>query len=231
MTERPDPATSPEAGSAPEVQATAEVLAGLVSAAADGDEFAWAELVRRYTPLVLSVIRSHRLNRTDAADVHQTVWLRLVEHLGRVREPAALATWLATTTRRECYRLVRVGRRTQPFDPLDDVEASIGALLPPDLTAPDENLLRAERRQALRDGFGQLPARCRELLSLLVADPPTSYREIAERLGMPIGSIGPSQARCLRKLRNSPALAAFVGASSDAEGSGGDRDGAVAAGR
>ncbi|WP_234359140.1 RNA polymerase sigma factor [Plantactinospora sp. BC1] len=232
MTEQPDPATRPDAGPAPEVPTSDAILAGLVSAAANGDEFAWVELVRRYAPLVLSVIRAHGLNRTDAADVNQTVWLRLVEHLGRVREPAALATWLATTTRRECYRLVRVGRRTQPFDPLDEaVEATIGALLPPDLRTPDENLLRAERRQALRDGFGQLPARCRELLSLLVADPPTSYREIARRLGMPIGSIGPSQARCLRKLRNSPALAAFVGASSDAEGSGGDRDGAVAAGR
>ncbi|GIG92738.1 RNA polymerase sigma factor [Plantactinospora endophytica] len=232
MAERPDSATRPEVGAAPDVPAADEILAGLVSAAANGDEPAWAELVRRYAPLVLSVIRAHRLNRTDAADVNQTVWLRLVEHLGRVREPAALATWLATTTRRECYRLVRIGRRTQPFDPLDDaVEATIGALLPQDPSAPDENLLRAERRQALRDGFGQLPARCRELLSLLVSDPPASYREIAERLGMPIGSIGPSQARCLRKLRNSPALAAFVGASPDAEGSGGDRDGAVAAGR
>ncbi|MEQ4303638.1 sigma-70 family RNA polymerase sigma factor [Plantactinospora sp. B6F1] len=231
MTEHPDP-TRPDAGSVPDAPATDGALAGLVSAAANGDEFAWTELVRRYAPLVLSVIRAHRLNRTDAADVNQTVWLRLVEHLGRVREPAALATWLATTARRECYRLVRVGRRTQPFDPLDDaVQGTIGALLPPDLRAPDENLLRAERRQALRDGLGQLPARCRDLLSLLVADPPTSYREIAARLGMPIGSIGPSQARCLRKLRDSPALAAFVGASSDAEGSGGDRNGAVAAGR
>ncbi|WP_422773745.1 RNA polymerase sigma factor [Plantactinospora sp. WMMC1484] len=229
MTERPEPPARPDAGAAPADPGTEGVLADLVSAATDGDEFAWTELVRRYTPLVLSVIRAHRLDRTDAADVNQTVWLRLVEHLGRVREPAALATWLATTTRRECYRLVRVGRRTQPFDPLDHaVGATIGALLPPDFTSPDENLLRAERRQALRDGFDQLPARCRELLSLLVADPPTSYREIAERLGMPIGSIGPSQARCLRKLRDSPALAAFVGASSEADGSGGDRDGAVA---
>ncbi|MDG4789199.1 sigma-70 family RNA polymerase sigma factor [Micromonospora sp. WMMD1102] len=244
MTERPDRTAPPEAcpthgsGSAgPDVRTTDGpapdgILTVLVAAATNGDEFAWAELVRRYTPLVLSVIRAHRLNRTDAADVNQTVWLRLVEHLDRVREPAALATWLVTTTRRECYRLVRVGRRTQPFDPLDDaVEATIGALLPPDFTAPDENLLRAERRQALRDGFGQLPARCRELLSLLVADPPASYREIAQRLGMPIGSIGPSQARCLRKLRDSPALAAYVGSSSDAEGNGGDRNGAVAAGR
>jgi RNA polymerase sigma factor (sigma-70 family) len=227
----------PDTGPAEGVRTADPILVGLVSAAADGDELAWAELVRRYTPLVLSVIRAHRLNRTDAADVNQTVWLRLVEHLGRVREPAALASWLATTTRRECYRLLRLGRRTQPFDPYDDaVEGSIGVFLLADATSPDENLLRAERQQALRDGFGQLPPRCRELLSLLVADPPTSYREIAERLGMPIGSIGPSQARCLRKLRNSPALAPLVGEPPDPQGSGaqrsgGEHDGAVAANR
>jgi DNA-directed RNA polymerase specialized sigma24 family protein len=95
---------NPDDGPAAGVRTTDPALVGLVSAAASGDELAWAELVRRYTPLVLSVIRVHRLNRTDAADVNQTVWLRLVEHLGRVREPAALASWLATTTRRECYR-------------------------------------------------------------------------------------------------------------------------------
>jgi RNA polymerase sigma factor (sigma-70 family) len=223
---------NPGDGPAEGVRTADPTLVGLVSAAASGDELAWAELVRRYTPLVLSVIRAHRLNRTDAADVNQTVWLRLVEHLGRVREPAALASWLATTTRRECYRLLRVGRRTQPFDPYDDaVEGPFGVFLLADSAAPDENLLRTERQQALRDGLGQLPARCRELLSLLVADPPSSYREIAARLGMPIGSIGPSQARCLHKLRNCPALAPFVGEPPGAQGSGGEHDGAMAAGR
>jgi RNA polymerase sigma factor (sigma-70 family) len=211
----------------------ASPVAELVAAATRGDEHAWAELVRRYTPLVLAVIRAHRLDRVDAADVNQTVWLRLVEHLGRVREPAALAAWLMTTTRRECYRLLRAGRRTRPFDPHDEaVETRPGLFLSADVAAPDEDLLRAERRQALRSGFAQLPTRCRELLSLLVADPPLSYREIAERLGMPIGSIGPSQARCLRKLRESPALAPFVRPDHRAvDGSGGDRDGAVAANR
>jgi len=208
-------------------------VAVLVSAASRGDEHAWAELVRRYTPLVLAVIRAHRLDGADAADVNQTVWLRLVEHLGRVREPAALAAWLITTTRRECYRLLRAGRRTRPFDPHDETVAAHPALFrSADVAAPDEDLLRTERRQALRAGFAQLPTRCRELLALLVADPPLRYREIAERLGMPIGSIGPSQARCLRKLRESPALAPFVRPDRDpVGGSGGDRDGAVAANR
>ncbi|MEU2614276.1 sigma-70 family RNA polymerase sigma factor [Micromonospora sp. NPDC007271] len=203
----------------------------LVTAAAGGDESAWAELVRRYTPLVYSVIRSYDLSRADAADVNQTVWLRLVEHLGRVRDPQALAAWLSTTTRRECQRLSRLGRRTQPFDPYDDALGAYHDLArAADAAAPDEELLRAERRQALREGFAQLPPRCQELLSLLTADPPASYREIAERLGVPIGSIGPTQARCLRRLRECPALAPFLRAPATGP-TGGERDGTVAAGR
>jgi RNA polymerase sigma factor (sigma-70 family) len=203
----------------------------LVGAAARGDERAWAELVRRYTPLVLSVVRSHGLTGADAADVNQTVWLRLVEHLDRLRAPAALAGWLATTTRHECYRMLRVGRRSVPFDPYDDsATGQLGASLLVDTTAPDEDLLRAERRQALREGFAQLSPRCQELLALLTADPPASYRMIGDRLGMPVGSVGPTQARCLRKLRGCPALAPYLGTCPAQEG-GGERDGIVAAGR
>ncbi|MEU4777712.1 sigma-70 family RNA polymerase sigma factor [Micromonospora sp. NPDC023633] len=205
---------------------------GLVAAACSGDELAWGELVRRYTPLVLTVIRSYGLDQVDAADVNQTVWLRAVEHLGRLRESNALPAWLITTTRRECFRLLRLGRRTQPFDPYDDsVDGHVGASLLVDPVTPDEDLLRAERQQALREAFAQLPPRCRDLLTLLMADPPVSYREIGTRLGMPVGSVGPTQARCLHKLRNCPALAPFVRACAGDDGSGGDRDGAVAASR
>lgn len=207
-----------------------EPVADLVSAAAAGDETAWAGLVRRYAPLVATVIRRHGLDPADAADVNQTVWLRLVENLGRLRESYALPAWLVTTTRRECLRMLRLGRRTQPFDPYDEsVDAHVGVLLLVDPATPDEDLLRAERRQALRDAFAELPARCRELLALLVADPPASYREIGERLGMPTGSVGPTQARCLAKLRNCAALAAYIGPapSGAAPGNGGERDAAV----
>ncbi|WP_229401513.1 RNA polymerase sigma factor [Micromonospora okii] len=202
----------------------------LVAAAGAGDESAWAELVRRYAPLVAAVIRAHGMSRADAADVNQTVWLRLVERLDQIRDPEALAAWLATTTRRECYRLSRLDRRSRPVDPYDDtLDARHG--LPAEAGAPDEALLRAERRQALREGFAQLPPRCQELLALLTADPPVSYREVGERLGMPLGSIGPTQARCLHRLRNCPALAPFLGARRGVETNGGERDGAVAAGR
>ncbi|BCJ56763.1 RNA polymerase sigma factor [Micromonospora endophytica] len=205
-------------------------VAGLVSAAARGDESAWVELVRRYTPLVYAVIRSYDLGGADAADVNQTVWLRLVEHLDQVREPQALAAWLAVTTRRECYRMSRLGRRVQPVDPSDaSLDAYHGTRA--DTTPPDEDLLRAERRQALREGFAQLPQRCQQLLALLTADPPLTYRETADRLGVPVGSIGPTQARCLRRLRDCPALAPYRGLDRAAPTNGGEHHGAVAAGR
>ena len=180
----------------------------LVAAAASGDEAAWATLVERYTPLVWGVISAYRLPRADAADVNQTVWLRLVESLGRIREPAALPGWIVTTTRNECLRLIRIGTRIRPFDPLDPVssapvEASLGSGQP----ATDEELLAAERRQALREGFATLPARCQRLLNLLLEDPPPAYQDVSERLRIPIGSIGPTRARCLDKLRHCPALA------------------------
>ncbi|MFV2022402.1 RNA polymerase sigma factor [Micromonospora sp. LOL_023] len=208
-----------------------DAVPDLVSAAAAGDETAWAGLVHRYTPLVATVIRSHRLDPTDAADVNQTVWLRLVENLSRLRESSALPAWLVTTTRRECLRMLRLGRRTQPFDPYDEsVDAHVGTLLLVDPSTPDEDLLRAERSQALRDAFAELAVRCRELLTLLVGDPPASYREIGERLGIPIGSVGPTQARCLAKLRNCAALARYIGRAPNGAppGNGGERDAAVA---
>ena len=82
-------------------------VAGLMARARDGDQHAWDALVERYAPLIWSICRKYRLGRADAEDVGQSVWLRLVDHLDRIREPAALAGWLATTTRRECARLVR----------------------------------------------------------------------------------------------------------------------------
>lgn len=183
--------------------------AELVASAAAGDERAWSRLVDRYSPLILAVIRACRLNRVDAADAYQTVWLRLLEHLGRLRDPTALPRWLVVTTRRECYRLLRTERLSRPFDPHDEAAPGAAALLV-DTTPIDEELLRAERRQALREAFAQLPARCQHLLRLLLADPPARYQQISEQLGMPVGSVGPTQGRCLRKLRAYPAVAAFA---------------------
>lgn len=183
-------------------------IAALVSAAAAGEQSAWNEIVDRYTPLVLSVIHKHRLRPADAADVNQTLWLRLVEQIGRLRDPEALPGWIATTTRNECLRMLRMQQRTQPFDPLgEDEPRDQGAEQGPDL---DEELIAAERRQALRDGFRTLSEQCQRLLAALMADPPPSYTEVGARLAMPVGSIGPTRIRCLDKLRKSTALLRFA---------------------
>ncbi|MGM1065565.1 RNA polymerase sigma factor [Saccharothrix sp. Mg75] len=178
-------------------------IGALVGAAADGDQHAWHEIIDRYTPLVLSVIYRHRLRPADAADVNQTVWLRLVEQIGRLREADALPGWIATTTRNECLRVLRVQQRLQPYDPLSEDEPASPVDAVADL---DEEMEASQRLQALRDGFRALPEQCRVLLAKLMADPPPSYAAVSEELAMPVGSIGPTRIRCLDKLRKTPAV-------------------------
>lgn len=177
----------------------------LVTRARDGDKGAWNELVERYAPLVWSICRRHRLAPADVDDVGQSVWLRLVEHLPGLREPAALPGWIATTTQRECVRLQKAGRRTEPVDPMDNTQDFGNDGVP-----VDEELLLHERREAVRAAFGQLPPRCQTLLSMLVQDPPEPYGEISRKLHMPVGSIGPNRARCLDRLRRAPAFAVLL---------------------
>jgi RNA polymerase sigma factor (sigma-70 family) len=189
----------------------------LVAASANGDQAAWNELVRRYARLVMAVIRSYRLAAADAQDVSQTVWLRLVEHLGNLREPEALPRWLETTTQRECSRHVQRGRRTVPVDPHSDT-----VVHQPAAEDLDGDIARAELRQALLDGLAELPPRDQSLLRLFAAA--TSYKEISELLGMRPGSIGPTLRRCLDRLRGTDALRAYLGTASGAVGRvGGDR--------
>jgi RNA polymerase sigma factor (sigma-70 family) len=194
-------------------------VALLVAAAAGGDPGAWNAIVDRYLPLVCSVTRAHRLSRRDAEDVNQTVWLRLVEHLDDIREPRALPGWITTTARRECLRLIRAGHRELPVDPLSDVAIEVT-----DDIGVDAELLRAERHQALRDGLAELAPADRRLLLLLVADPPLGHREISELLGIPIGSIGPTRARILERLRGTSALRRYSRLDSLVEDVGGARD-------
>jgi RNA polymerase sigma factor (sigma-70 family) len=177
----------------------------LVSRVGLGEQEAWNELVERYSPLVWSICARCRLSREDADDVGQSVWLLLVEKIGSLREPAALPGWLATTTRRECLRMAE-GRRQDP-----------GGLRPGDLLTPDpaqpaieQELIMAERHAALRAALAELQRGCHELLSMLISDPPHSYAEISATLGIPPGSIGPTRARCLDRLRRSPHLTAFL---------------------
>jgi RNA polymerase sigma factor (sigma-70 family) len=191
----------------------------LVRESASGSADAWSELVRRYAPLVMSVIRSYRLTTADGQDISQTVWLRLVEHLSTLREPEALPGWLATTTQRECARQIGKSRRVLPVDPQED-----GAMQQAISCDPDEDILRAEMRQALREGLAELPARDQWLLQLRSADPPKSYHEISQLLDMPVGSIGPTLRRCLDRLRDTAAMRRYVAAEISADrGKGGDQ--------
>ncbi len=181
-------------------------LPALVSQAREGDQSAWNAIVGRYLPLVCGLARRYRLSEADGDDVCQTVWLRLVEKLGDIREPAALPGWIATTTRNECLRVIAGRKRMTPVDP---VESSTLAGVTDDLAGAD--LVAAEERQALRDGLASLPDDRRELLLILLTDPPIPYADISERLGIPVGSIGPTRARALEQLRNTPALRALIG--------------------
>ena len=177
-------------------------VVALVARAARGDPGAWDEIVERYAPLVWSICARFQLSSHDREDVSQSVWLLLVEQLGKLREPAALPGWLATTTHRECLRVVMAARKSERLGTgLDD------ALQFVDHTIIDEEILMAERNAALRAACAELPTRCQQLLAMLTSDPPCSYAQISEKLQIPMGSIGPQRARCLERLRRSAALA------------------------
>ena len=182
----------------------------LVARARSGDKQAWDALVERYAPLIWSICRRHRLGAADAGDVSQSVWLRLVGQLDKIRDPAALPGWLATTTRRECRQVLRAARGSRPVAYVLDVEN-----LPDELArTADQEVLEAERHAALRQALADLPPDGQQLIAMLTADPPVPYTEISARLGIPIGSIGPTRRRCLDKMRRHPALAALINATS-----------------
>jgi RNA polymerase sigma factor (sigma-70 family) len=191
---------------APEDPYRSWTSAQLVAGANGGDERAWNEIVRRHAALVISRIRQFRLTPEHAEDVAQTVWLKLLEHLADLREPEALPGWIATTTRNECIRMVNLYRRSIPVDPQ---EGELDAGIVVDL---DEGMIRVERNRALREGLAELPEHQRELLILLASDPPLSYAEIAERLGVPIGTIGPTRGRGLARLRRTTAIKNYLAA-------------------
>jgi RNA polymerase sigma factor (sigma-70 family) len=173
----------------------------LVSEAQNGSEDAWNAIVERFLPLVGAITRQLRLSAADADDVGQTVWLRLVEHLDELREPAALPGWIRTTTRNECLRVLSARGRTRVVDPQED--PTLDGVTVDEL---DDDLLAAERRHYLREALAELPTARRDLLLLLVTDPPLGYTEISDRLGIPVGSIGPTRARALEQLRSTRAM-------------------------
>ena len=176
-------------------------LAELVHAAGEGDQAAWTSIVERFGGLIWATVRAHRLSTGDGAEVVQTTWLRLVEHLDRIRDPERLGGWLATTARNECLRQIRQSAREVPSDMAAFERGDDGAL--------EHSLLTSERDRAFWKAFTELGERCQALLRVLMAETEPSYQEVSAGLGMPIGAIGPTRRRCLERLGQDPQLAAF----------------------
>lgn len=180
----------------PRMTIVEENLPELVAAARQGDEQAWNTIVERFAGLVWHVIRGFRLPNAVGEDVYQTAWLRLAENLERIRKPESLGGWLAQTARNECLRAVKVGGRENLRD---DMEID----LVDDAAAVDQAVDDEARDQILWQAFSSLSEACQRLLRLLMADPPLAYEQVSELLDISIGSIGPTRARCLAKLRTS----------------------------
>jgi RNA polymerase sigma factor (sigma-70 family) len=172
----------------------ADEVADAVRRAAKGDQRAWDALVAAFGRMVWAVATGHRLGPADAGEVSQTTWLRLVEHLDRIEQPERLGGWLATTARRESLRLIKLRSREFPTDDESRLDHA------GDAPTPETVALDHERDADVRRAFSELPERCRLLLHLVVVVKPP-YAEVAAALDMPIGSIGPTRARCLERLR------------------------------
>jgi RNA polymerase sigma factor (sigma-70 family) len=172
-------------------------LSRLVKRATDGDDRAWERLVSQYEKLIWSLTRQFRLGDSDAEDVAQTAWLRLIENIDRIERPDRIGSWLATTVRRECLRRLEAGKRAVFVDDEGAFDAVISYL-----PGADERVLTEDRAREVRDALARLPRRWRRMLDLLMADPPVSYAEISTELGLPVGSIGPTRGRCLNRLRD-----------------------------
>ncbi|WP_066363625.1 RNA polymerase sigma factor [Herbidospora mongoliensis] len=174
----------------------------LFTAAADGDSAAWKGLVEGLAPLVWSIARSYRLSDADARDVFATTWFKLVQHLGRIREPDKVGAWLASTARHEALKMARSVRPV----PLDDHPALLD--LSSAAPTPEEVVVEAERQEAamararvLWQVVRELSDTCQRLVRVLMTSPPPSYAEISAATGLAVGSIGPIRARCFGRLR------------------------------
>lgn len=173
----------------------------LTRRAAAGDQEAWNEIVRRFESLVWSVTYEFRLPQAAREDVFQLTWLRLLDNIERIESPDRLAGWLAPTARRECLAVIRSSSRVTPVDEFDDLWVE-------DLA--DVALLSEERLRAVFRGLRELGERCQLMLSLLAHDPPVEYVDIAEIMGMALGSVGPTRQRCIERLRSRPCVARLI---------------------
>lgn len=184
--------------------ATNQDDAALIARCRLGDEVAWSALVHRYQRLVYAVVRRSGADDHAAADVFQTVFSRLLAHLPRITQPERLQAWIVTTAKREALRTRQVALRTVSMTRSEgDEGAALEDTLPDDALLAEEALDRLQQLDLLRAALDRLDVRCRELLTLLFADDDDrpAYEEVARRLTIPVGSIGPTRSRCLAKLR------------------------------
>jgi RNA polymerase sigma factor (sigma-70 family) len=170
-------------------------IAGLVNAARQGNKEALGQIVTELSPLLWHVARAAGLCYGDAQDVVQTVWTRLLSHLGGIRSSAALTGWLVVTTRHEAWRVSADGRRNVPAD------HDWFSALPDPGPSSEEQVITDDQRRALWTAIGQLEPRCQALLRIVAFVPRPDYQAMAAKLGMPVGSVGPTRGRCLAKLR------------------------------
>lgn len=165
--------------------------AALLAGCTSGSQLAWSELVDRYSRLVYSIARKFGLVEGEADDVFQSVFAALLRNVERITQPERLSSWLLTTARRECLRTAKAARRPAPL--LDDELRSTNARNASDSHLEDQHLVRT--------AMARLDERDRVLLTeLFRSNGPTTYESIADRLGIPIGSIGPTRARAFKRL-------------------------------
>lgn len=176
----------------------------LLTRAREGDATAWGELVASLQGLVYSIPRRYRLGEDDAADVFMTSFQALHRNLDRIANGRALPRWLATTAARESLRLRRLHARTTTDVPFEEIVAG-------EESDAEHEALRADDARQVQGALGRLASRCRDLLRALYAEDEVPYAEIAARLGIPVGTVGPTRARCLEKLRRTMELEGFFG--------------------
>lgn len=177
--------------------------ASLVERCRRGDRAGWEGLVRRYQRLVFTVARRAGLDEHAAADVFQTVFARLFEALPRIQDPERIQAWLVTTAKRESLLQVTRSRRTVSLTSSDDSGDGDVLEIADESALPEDALAEVQELDHLRNALEKLDERCRTLLTLLFrdADDAVSYEHVARQLGTSVGSIGPTRARCLDKLR------------------------------
>jgi RNA polymerase sigma factor (sigma-70 family) len=169
--------------------------AGLFRGYRAGDQSCMGDLVALLTPILWHTVRAQRLDRASAEDVVQSTWLAFVRGASSIADPQAVLQWLIVTARRESWRVAKRADRSEPTDFGDD------EVLAPQFDRPDERVLRADGDGRLWQHIAQLSERCQALLRVIAFADRPDYAAVAQALGMPIGSIGPTRGRCLAKLR------------------------------